>query len=126
LRAKVSSVACAMTFFSNSSASPVVVLLRQLELGSGPFGARGRLVERGLHLLDVLLGFRQRCLLLLDDVFVGLRIDAEQHVAFLERRVGLHRHLDHPPMHRRQHRRHREIDAGVLGEGMIVVHDQQQ
>src|SRR5262249_33758321 len=104
---------------------PVIVLLRELELRGSPFSGRRRLVEGGFQLLDVLLGFRQRRLLLVDDILVRLGIDTKQGVAFLERCVRLHRYLDHAPPHRRQHGGHREVDAGVVGEGVIVVHDQQ-
>src|SRR5262249_46303185 len=105
---------------------PIVVLLRQFELRIGLFGSCRRLVERGLELPHVLLGFRERGLLLLDYVFKGLRVDAKQHLPFLERGVLLHWHFDHPTPHGRQYGRHREIDAGILRKRMIVVHDQQQ
>jgi hypothetical protein len=55
-------------------------LLRHLELRRSPFSAGGRLVERGLELLELLLGFRQRRLLLVEDVLAGLRIDAGQRI----------------------------------------------
>src|SRR5262249_12887060 len=104
----------------------IVVLLRQFELRIGLFGRCRRLVERGLELPYVLLGFRERSLLLLDHVFVGLRVDAKQYIPALERGVLLHRHLDHPAPHGWQHGRHRKIDASILRKGVIVVHDQQQ
>src|SRR5262249_49849923 len=104
----------------------VVVLLRQIELRVGFFSAGGRLIERGLELHHVLLGFREQSLLLVDDVLVRLRVDAEQHIPFLERHVRLHRHLDHAAPDRRKQRRHGKIDAGILRKRMIVVHDQQQ
>jgi hypothetical protein len=115
-----------MTFFLLEQLElPVVILLRQLELRLGPFGRCRCLVERGFQLRDFLLGLRQRRSLLIDDVLIWLRIDTEQHVAFLERRVGLHRHLGHTAFHRGKDRRHRKVDPGIFGEGMIIVHDQQ-
>src|SRR5262249_25843218 len=105
---------------------PVVVLLRQRELRIGFFGRCRCLIERGLELPHVLFGLRERGLLLLDHVLVGLRVDAKQHIPFLERGVLLRWHFDHPTSHGRQHRRHCKIDAGILRKGMIVVHDQQQ
>src|SRR5262249_13224451 len=103
-----------------------VVLLRQIELRVGFVSAGGRLIERGLELPHVLLGFSEQSLFLVDDVLVRLRVDAEQHVPFLERHVRLHRHLDHAPPDRRKHGRHGKIDAGIFRKRMIVVHDQQQ
>ena len=105
---------------------PVVVLLRQLRLRIGPFGGGGRLVEQRFELPHVLLRFGERRLLLVDDILERRWVDTEQHIPFLERRVGLDGHLDHAPPDRREHGRHRKIDAGVGGEGMIVVHDQHQ
>ena len=105
---------------------PIVVLLRQRDLRIGSFGPRGGLVERGLDLPHVLLGLRKRSLLLLNDVFVRLRINAKQHIPFLKGSVLLHRYLDHAALHRRQHRCHRKIDARIFRKRMIVVHNQQQ
>ena len=73
-----------------------VALLVALEGLLGPIARRpasvgvgaGR-VERRLELAHVLLGLGQRRALLFDDILVGARIDPEQHIALLQRDVGL-------------------------------------
>src|SRR5262249_10325108 len=90
------------------------------------FGRWVGLMGGGVGVDDGLVGFRKQSLLLVDHVLVRLRVDTEQHIAFLERYVRLHRDLDHAAPDRRKHGRNGKIDAGIGGEGMIVIHDQQQ
>ncbi|MNZ39587.1 hypothetical protein D3C78_570850 [compost metagenome] len=84
--------------------------------------ARGQFAGTGL----VGSGRHQLRLDRLHPVLEGDRIDAEQHVAFLQRLVGLYRHLDHLAGNHRDHRRRDEVAAGHLRVGVVVVHGEDQ
>ena len=84
----------------------IVTRLVALEGLLGPVAPRDflgglglRPVGRSGQLLHGLIGFGQGRPLLLQSIFVGPRIDAEQHVALLQRLIALDRHLDHKPPH---------------------------
>src|SRR5262245_56463086 len=102
---------------------PVVVLLGEVYLRLNFGDVRGCLLERGLELLDVLLGLSQRRLLLLENVLVRLGIDLEEHVPFLEWNVGRDWNLGHHASDGRKDRRRVEIQPCLPGEGMVVIHD---
>ena len=55
----------------------VVILLREFELRFGFLNSRRSLGERGLELFDVLFGFHEQRLLLIDDILVRPWIDTE-------------------------------------------------
>src|SRR6516165_9157160 len=104
---------------------PVVIFLGERELNFDLLDHRGGLVIGGLELLDGLLSFRKLRRFLIYYVLVGPRIDFKKYIALLQRSVNLDWNLDHPPFHVGHDRGGREVNADAGGEGIVVVHDQQ-
>src|SRR5262249_8281183 len=102
----------------------IIIVLRQLALRISPFRFRTRFIKRLLELSDLLLGFRQRCCLLVDNILEWFRIDTEKDVSVLEWSVRLDRHFGDAPPHSRKYRSHRVVDASVGCEWVIVAHAQ--
>ncbi len=103
---------------------PLVVLLGEGELCLDLVDIGESLVVGALELFDVLLRLGKHRLLLIDHELILRRIDAEQDVALLERRVRLDRHLDHAASDIGENRRGGEVDPRVLAERVVVVHHQ--
>src|SRR5262249_5047852 len=75
---------------------------------------------------NALLGLRQECFFLIDDVLVRFGIQSKKHVPLLQRDVRCDRHVDDATPDAGQNRRYRKVDPRSGRERMIIAHYYQQ